>query len=288
MEGEENDVQECESNLLQGKRPLASEDEDANTAKHPAPSIPHEKLRIIFRCKTCRLPFINRQRLHTHYRQVHNYVICHTCNATFVDRMYLQEHYNLTHKANKTYCVQCKLSCKTVEEFVTHCNTVHYNSNNGEEQNSELIDGDLDENTDTSLECKICNSKLPSVEELMSHYSEQHKAARYKRSVFKKCTLCSMLFVTAEALVAHCRKVHNTFAPTKHKCTTCMAEFGSYASLSSHQLRVHKYSPAVSANSYKCQICSEEFETIHILANHTKDVHSHSEELSNDNDANSK
>ncbi|XP_075988989.1 uncharacterized protein LOC142984967 [Anticarsia gemmatalis] len=126
----------------------------------------------------------------------------------------------------------------------------------------------------TNLICKICNSPIDTLEQVMQHLKQEHKKNIYMDIPnhiipFKfdtevlRCYMCSNVFNKFKALLEHMHVHYRNYI-----CDVCDAGFINNHGITNHKM-AHKL------GSFQCQFCPKVFKTTRTKNSHERTVHIH-------------
>ena len=146
----------------------------------------------LYRCKICKISFINQELLDNHNNEMHE-MKCEICDKIFIDAGFLKKHMNSFHKEKKIHkCGKCGKVFTTTKNLKRHTkNTVHY-------------------------DCNLCSESFISEKKRKCHFTLAHrknnrKNGKIKNEVLKseyQCYFCDMNYEILSDLKLHISNIH--------------------------------------------------------------------------------
>ena len=156
---------------------------------------------------------------------------CKYCGKLYHTSKNLTEHINQEHAGEQTIytCPYCTQPFNQYSEYLQH----------------------LGEHKDKIIKSSLCNKEFKTIMKLRKH----------TRSHFNQCPLCSMNFLTPQALQDHMKESHGSNPETvERQCSLCEFTCNSMSKLAEHNQSVH--------HPYSCNICFLRFSAEYKLVDH--------------------
>ncbi|XP_030033823.1 PR domain zinc finger protein 5 isoform X9 [Manduca sexta] len=199
-------------------------------------------------------------------------------------------------------CAYCNKQYLNPADLRTHTTQVHNDVSQAKFMNSDNLHHYIVKLDITSLRCKLCNSNIETLDELMEHLKNIHEKKIFRNiknrilpfkfdSETLRCAICEHVFNSFKKLMEHTSTHYRNFI-----CSVCDAGFVNHSALKGHSLSHETgsftctYCPKVLSNlrqktnhekthrhvdnkQYKCGYCSEAFKTsrkkeMHLTAMH--------------------
>ena len=203
----------------------------------------------VIRCRICNKEFKTITKLRRHTKAHVNQ--CPLCSVNFLTPQALQDHMKESHGPDPEtvdrQCSLCKFTCNhTSKKLTEHINQEHA----GEQtiyaclyctqpfnQYSEYLQH-LAEHKDKVIRCRICNKEFKTITKLRRH----------TKAHVNQCPLCSVNFLTPQALQDHMKESHRPDPETvDRQCSLCEFTCNNMSELAEHNQSVH--------HPYSCNIC---------------------------------
>ena len=156
---------------------------------------------------------------------------CKYCGKLYHTGKKLTEHINQEHAGEQTIyaCPYCTQPFNQYSEYLQH----------------------LGEHKDKVIRCRICNKEFKTITKLRVH----------TKAHVNQCPLCSMNFLTPQALQDHVKESHGSNPETVvRQCSLCEFTCNSMSELAEHNQSVHR--------PYSCNICFLWFSAEYKLVDH--------------------
>ncbi|KAJ8704903.1 hypothetical protein PYW08_012223 [Mythimna loreyi] len=204
-------------------------------------------------CDICGNMFVNSNGLKVHMYTVHKQSSrvykCEQCNKSYRSRSGLEAHQRSAHGTidTRAFCVVCKTHYSTAQGLQHHLNT---HSRHVSESDKRFI-------------CDECGAKFVTKSNLQVHINWEHFKINTHR-----CTKCTKIFKSRNALNRHITYVHNKKRPPRNKiCDYCGRAFTTQTILQSH-IRTH-----TGERPLHCTHCPATFAHSAALYTHNKLLH---------------
>ncbi|CRK99721.1 CLUMA_CG012973, isoform A [Clunio marinus] len=204
--------------------------------------IVHENVKNYY-CDLCNYGVFNKTGLlrHMQYQHLPKNLQCTECDYMTGVKRQLKKHFKKNHnqeeiKKHLVTCPLCGNIYKNQHSLDGHIKRVHQNIRN--------------------FTCDMCDYRTCTKAELNIHKNNKHSS----KADFT-CEVCGKVFFSQHSLNIH-RKIHGE---KSFICDMCDYKTSTKASLSTHNLNVHK-----SQRDHVCEICAKGFFTKHRLDDHIK------------------
>ena len=200
-------------------------------------------------CDKCDKGFIKENGLKKHIEVVHEgkrRFKCIECDHNFGYNHELKRHMDVTHAGIRPFnCIDCESSFYTKHELKGHFKKHH--------EGKDPID-------EKKFQCKYCNDKIVSQDDLNVHVLSVHKGKK------PECPVCNESFSKESYLVIHMKKVHKK--KLSYSCHICNVKCARKPNLRLHIQSVHE-----KKKSYFCNLCDYSSSALASLNGHMNSIH---------------
>ena len=122
---------------------------------------------------------------------------CNICEKYFASSQYKDLHMRTIHGTERHPCPLCIYQAKQTTHLRRHIKLMHETDRQGKERNGKFID-----RTHFKHECRVCEKKFETKQNLKQHFKGRHTAKKYH------CPRCVRCFPWQASLDRHITKTH--------------------------------------------------------------------------------